>query len=147
MARKIPKISSKMSWIDKLLVGIGGASPIVGRDALYRSNIGNTKKARLAAQLAKYGKWGLKAGTYSGLLNPWTAVPVGLMSLAKYGVGKAFDPYRDETGRIGAAGHERLASAARAREELMTARNAARKWDPMRTMNKGGLASILRYYG
>ena len=138
MARKIPKISSKMSWIDKLLVGIGGASPIVGRDALYRSNIGNTKKARLAAQLAKYGKWGLRAGTYSGLLNPWTAVPVGLASLAKYGVGKAFDPYRDETGKIGAEGHARLASAARAREELMTARNAARQ-----NQNEGGIARLL----
>ena len=138
MARKIPKISSKMSWIDKILIGIGGASPIVGRDALYRSNIGNTKKARLAAQLAKYGKWGLRAGTYSGLLNPWTAVPVGLASLAKYGVGKAFDPYRNETGRIGAAGNERLLQERLAREELMFARNAARQ-----NQNTGGIARLL----
>ena len=37
--------------------------------------------------------------------------------LAKYSVGKAFDPYRDETGKIGTEGHARLAMAARAREQ------------------------------
>ena len=90
------------------------------------------------ARLAKYGKWGSRAARWSGLTNPWTAVPLALGYGAKYAVGKAFDPYRDETGRIGAEGHAQLASAARAREELMFARNAARQ-----NQNEGGLAGLL----
>ena len=45
-----------------------------------------------------------------GLLNPYTAVPYALLAGAQYGVGKAFDPYRDETGRIGAEGHARISN-------------------------------------
>jgi len=73
-----------------------------------------------------------------GLTNPWFAIPGALTGLAKYGVGKAFDPYRDETGRIGAEGHAQLASAARAREALMAERNAARQ-----NQNAGGIARLL----
>ena len=155
MARKIPKIrkpKTKLGWIDKIFAGLGGISTLVKHPNLYQSMSGATKSgsAAKAAQLAKYGKWGVRG---MGLLNPWTAVPFGLMSLAQYGVGKAFDPYRDETGKIGAEGHAQLASAARARENLMARRNEAREsgagfWDiaKMRAKN-GGLASILRYYG
>jgi len=144
MAKKIPvpKARTKMSWLDKLFMGIGGASPFVDRIG----NRGNTQswgrqswRARNAANLAKYGKLGLRAGSWSGLLNPWTAAPIGLMSLAQYGVGKAFDPYRDETGKIGAAGHAELARAARAREALMAQRNEARG-DFFRI---GGIARLL----
>jgi len=146
MAKKIPKIpvpraKTKLSFLDKLFMGVGGASPFVNRIG----NRGNVQswgrgswRARNAANLAKYGKWGLRAGRWSGLLNPWTAAPIGLMSLAQYGVGKAFDPYRDETGKIGAEGHAELARAARAREELMFARNAARQ-----NQNDGGIARLL----
>jgi hypothetical protein len=144
MAKKIPvpKARTKMSWLDKLFMGIGGASPFVDRIG----NRGNTQswgrqswRARNAANLAKYGKLGLRAGSWSGLLNPWTAAPIGLMSLAQYGVGKAFDPYRDETGKIGAAGHAELARAARAREALMAQRNEARG----DFFSMGGIARLL----
>ena len=144
MAKKIPvpKARTKMSWLDKLFMGIGGASPFVDRIG----NRGNTQswgrqswRARNAANLAKYGKLGLRAGSWSGLLNPWTAAPIGLMSLAQYGVGKAFDPNRDETGKIGAAGHAELARAARAREALMAQRNEARG----DFFSMGGIARLL----
>ena len=138
----VPKARTKMSWLDKLFMGIGGASPFVDRIG----NRGNTQswgrqswRARNAANLAKYGKLGLRAGSWSGLLNPWTAAPIGLMSLAQYGVGKAFDPYRDETGRIGAEGHAELARAARAREALMAQRNEARG----DFFSMGGIAGLL----
>ena len=101
MAKKVtlPKARTKMSWLDKLFMGIGGASPFVDRIG----NRGNTQswgrqswRARNAANLAKYGKLGLRAGSWSGLLNPWTAAPIGLMSLAQYGVGKALEPYKNK---------------------------------------------------
>ena len=146
MAKKIPRIpvtkaKTKMSWLDKLFMGVGGASPFVNRIG----NRGNVQswgrgswRARNAANVAKYGKWGLRGARMTGLLNPWTAVPVGLASLAQYSVGKAFDPYRDETGRIGEAGHAELARAARAREALMAQRNAARQ-----NQRAGGIARLL----
>ena len=81
-----------------------------------------------------------------GLLNPWTAVPYALLAGAQYGVGKAFDPYRDETGKIGAAGHERLLQERLAREELMTARNLARGQENVTGMfNEGGIARLLQW--
>ena len=85
-----------------------------------------------------------------GLLNPWTAVPYALLAGAQYGVGKAFDPYRDETGKIGAAGHERLLQERLAREERTRANAAARgekAWfeDPDFRMwgNEGGIARLV----
>ena len=91
-----------------------------------------------------------------GLLNPWTAVPYALLAGAQYGVGKAFDPYRDETGRIGAAGNERLLQERLAREELAAANRAKRegtwlgKLDERMLnqlssagMNEGGIARLV----
>ena len=134
----IPKAKTKMNWLDKLFAGIGGISTLVKHPNLYQSMSGATESGRAAqaARLAKYGKWGARD---MGLLNPWTAVPFGLMGLAQYGVGKAFDPYRDETGRIGAEGHAQLASAARAREALMAQRNEARG----DFFSMGGIARLL----
>ena len=128
---RIPTPKTKMHWLDKLFAGIGGLSPVIGRQYLNQS-----AKAVNAANLAKYGKWGARG---MGLFNPWTAVPVGLMGLAQYGVGKAFDPYRDETGKIGAEGHAELARAARAREALMAQRNEARG----DFFSMGGIARLL----
>ena len=154
MAKKIPtpKVKTKMGFLDKLFAGIGGLSPLIGRDRLYQSmGADATKKARLAAQIAKYGKWGVRG---IGLFNPWTAVPFGLMSLAQYGVGKGLEDYRDETGKIGEAGHAKLLQNRLAREDLYNRRTAAREsgagfWElaKMRSnpdaFNRGGLAGIL----
>jgi hypothetical protein len=150
MAKKIPKIPiprarTKLSAWDKLYAGIAGLSTLIKHPNLYKSfekrsesGLRNIRDLR-AARIAKYGKWGMR-GARAGmsLMNPWTAVPFALGYGAKYAVGKAFDPYRDETGRIGEAGHAQLASAARAREELMAARNAARQ-----NQNEGGIARLL----
>ena len=85
------------------------------------------------------GKWaGRTRFAAPALMNPWLMAPAALGLGAKYAVGKAFDPYRDETGKIGAEGHAQLASAARAREALMAQRNAARE-----NRRDGGLAGIL----
>ena len=72
------------------------------------------------------------------------------MAGAQYGVGKAFDPYRDETGKIGAEGHERLLQERLAREERTRANAAARgekAWfeDPDFRMwgNEGGIARLV----
>ena len=146
MAKKIPipKVKSKkMGFLDKLYMGIAGLSPFTGRAALHQSMStampsGQVANAAQMARLAKYGKWGSRAARWSGLMNPWASIPLALGYGAKYAVGKAFDPYRDETGRIGEAGHAELARAARAREELMAARNAARQ-----NQNEGGIARLL----
>jgi len=137
---RIPTPKTKMHWLDKLFAGIGGLSPVIGRQYLNQS-----AKAVNAANLAKYGKWGARG---MGLFNPWTAVPVGLMGLAQYGVGKAFDPYRDETGKIGAEGHERLLQERLAREDLAARRNLAREegvgfWERAQMKRDGGLAGLL----
>ena len=147
MAKKIPRIPkprAKMSWIDKLYAGIAGLSPFVGKERLYKSMSKATESGRAARaaqranMIAKYGKGAMRVGRVAGIMNPWAAVPFALGYGAKYAVGKAFDPYRDETGRIGAEGHAQLASAARAREALMAARNAARQ-----NQNAGGIARLL----
>ena len=110
MAKKIPlpKVKAKkMHWLDKLFMGIGGLSPFTGRAALHQSMSGAMPSGQLAnaaqmARLAKYGKWGSRAARWSGLMNPWASIPLALGYGAKYAVGRALDPYRDETGRIGA---------------------------------------------
>ena len=118
MAKKIPvpRAKTKMGFLDKLFSGIGGLSAVINHPNLRRSIQGTTPSGQraAAAMLRKYGKWGTRG---MGLLNPWTAVPYALLAGAQYGVGKAFDPYRDETGKIGTEGHARLAMAARAREQ------------------------------
>jgi len=166
MAKKIPKIPSKMSWIDKLLVGIGAGSPVIGRDRLYQSMSGATEsgKAAKAAQraklIAKYGKGAMRMGRIAGLLNPWTAVPVGLLSLADFIVGRGMEPYMNQdvenTGLffdnrgISEEGSARMVQERLAREELTRA-NAAKRgevaWmdDPDFRMwgNEGGIARLL----
>ena len=141
----IPRAKTKMGFGDKLWGGIAGLSTLIKHPNLYKgfekrteSGLRNIRDLR-AARIAKYGKWGMRgARAGMGLMNPWTAVPFALGYGAKYAVGKAFDPYRDETGKIGAEGHAQLASAARAREALMAQRNAARE-----NRRDGGLAGIL----
>ena len=96
--------------------------------------------------MAKMGKW---SGRFAGLgrlgvMNPWLMAPAALGFGAKYAVGKAFDPYRDETGQIGAAGHEQLLQERLAREELMAARNAARGQQNVTGMfYDGGIVTLL----
>ena len=140
MARKIsvPRTKTKMGFLDKLFSGIGGLSAVINHPNLRRSIQGTTPSGQraAAAMLRKYGKFGRMG---MGLLNPYTAVPYALLAGAQYGVGKAFDPYRDETGKIGAAGHAELARAARAREALMAQRNEARG----DFFNMGGIARLL----
>ena len=158
MAKKIPKIPiprarTKLSAWDKFYAGIAGLSPFTGRAALHRSMSGATPSGQAAnaaqmARLAKYGKWGSRAARWSGLMNPWASIPLALGYGAKYAVGKAFDPYRDETGRIGEAGHERLLQERLAREDLASRRNLAREegvgfWERARMKSEGGLAGLL----
>ena len=151
MAKKIPipRAKTKMGFLDKLFSGIGGLSAVINHPNLRRSIQGTTPSGQraAAAMLRKYGKWGTRG---MGLLNPWTAVPYALLAGAQYGVGKAFDPYRDETGKIGAEGHERLLQERLAREERTRANAAARgekAWfeDPDFRMwgNEGGIARLL----
>jgi len=108
--------------------------------------------------MAKMGKW---SGRFAGLgrfgvMNPWLMAPAALGFGAKYAVGKAFDPYRDETGKIGAAGNERLLQERLAREELAASRRAERQdtWlgnldermlEQLRSagMSEGGIARLL----
>ena len=140
MAKKIklPKVKTEMGFLDKLFSGIGGLSTLINHPNLRRSIQGTTPSGQraAAAMLRKYGKWGSRG---MGLLNPYTAVPYALLAGAQYSVGKAFDPYRDETGKIGAEGHAELARAARAREALMAQRNEARG----DFFNMGGIARLL----
>ena len=145
MAKKIPipKAKTKMGFLDKLFSGIGGLSAVINHPNLRRSIQGTTPSGQraAAAMLRRYGRFGRMG---MGLLNPWTAVPYALLAGAQYGVGKAFDPYRDETGRIGAAGNERLLQERLAREELMAARNAARGQENVTGMfYEGGIARLL----
>ena len=151
MAKKIPipRAKTKMGFLDKLFSGIGGLSALIKHPNLRRSIQGTTPSGQraAAAMLRKYGKWGTRG---MGLLNPYTAVPYALLAGAQYGVGKAFDPYRDETGKIGAEGHERLLQERLAREERTRANAAARgekAWfeDPDFRMwgNEGGIARLV----
>jgi len=114
MAKKIPKRTtgpvkffspgSGLSLEDKLYMLAGVTSPLgIGRRVD-------------ASRLGRAGRLGLGSLRFMGFTNPWFAIPAALTGVAKYSVGKAFDPYRDETGKIGTEGHARLAMAARARE-------------------------------
>ena len=159
MAKKVPlpKVKAKkMHWLDKLFMGIGGLSPYFGKARLHQSMSKATESGRAAraaqraAMIAKYGKGAMRVGRFAGLMNPWASIPLALGYGAKYAVGKAFDPYRDETGRIGAEGHERLLQERLAREERTRANAAARgekAWfeDPEFKMwgSEGGIARLL----
>ena len=106
MAKKIPipKVKSKkMSFLDKLFTGIAGLSPFTaGKRHLYQSMSGATKSGTAAAArhhaalLAKYGKWGTRAATMSGLTNPWVSIPAALLYGAKHIVDKGLDPYMNQ---------------------------------------------------
>ena len=123
---------SPLSLEQKLYMLAGGLSPLgIGRRVD-------------ATKLGRAGRFGLGSLRFLGLTNPWLMAPAALTGLAKYGVGKAFDPYRDETGKIGAAGHEQLLQERLAREELMFARNAARGQENVTGMfYEGGIARLL----
>ena len=144
---KIPKVKTEMGFLDKLFSGIGGLSAVINHPNLRRSIQSTTPSGQraAAAMLRKYGKFGRMG---MGLLNPWTAVPYALMAGAQYGVGRAFDPYRDETGQIGAAGHEQLLQERLAREDLAARRNLAREegvgfWERAQMKRDGGIAGLL----
>ena len=159
MAKKIPKIPiprarTKLSAWDKFYAGIAGLSPFTGRAALHQSMDPWTRSGKVAQTahranlLKRYGKWGSRAGRWSGLTNPWTAIPFALGYGAKHAVGSALEGYKnqdvEDTGMffdnrgISAAGNERLLQERLAREELMFARNAARQ-----NRRAGGLAGLL----
>lgn len=135
MAKKVtlPRAKTKMGFLDKLFMGIGGLSPYFGQARLHQSMSKATESgkaaraAQRAAMIAKYGKGAMRVGRFAGLMNPWTAVPVALMSLAQYSVGKGLEPYRDETGKIGAEGHARLLRERFARQDLATKIRAAKE--------------------
>ena len=149
MAKKVtlPRAKTQMGFLDKLFSGIGGLSAVINHPNLRRSIQGTTPSGQraAAAMLRKYGRFGRMG---MGLLNPWTAVPYALLAGAQYGVGKAFDPYRDETGKIGAAGHERLLQERLAREDLAARRNLAKEegvgfWERAQMKRDGGIAGLL----
>jgi len=155
MAKKIPKVRSKgpvkffspgsgLSWEDKLYMLAGGLSPFgIGRKVD-------------ATKLGRAGRLGLGSLRFMGLTNPWFAIPAALTGAAKYAVGKAFDPYRDETGRIGTEGSARLTQERIAREARYAANTAKREgtWlgkldqrmlEGLRSagMSEGGIARLL----
>ena len=156
MAKKITIPKTKASGASfPFNTALLGILSVLGRNPLTLGKIpgANTAsygskawRARQLANMAKMGKWSGRAASLGrlGLMNPWLMAPAALGFGAKYAVGKAFDPYRDETGKIGAAGHQKLYENRLAREELMTARNRARGQENVQGMfNQGGLASIL----
>jgi len=104
MAKKIPRPrvkSKKMSFFDKLFMGIGGLSPYFGKARLHQSMSKATESGRLAraaqraAMIKKYGKGAMRVGRFAGLMNPWTAVPTALLLGAQHIVGKGMEPYMD----------------------------------------------------
>jgi len=146
MAKKIPlpKVKSKkMPLLEKIFAGIAGLSPFTaGRPHLYQSMTSQTPAGRKAAAkhaanlLAKYGKWGTRAATLSGLTNPYVSIPLALLYGAKYAVGSAMEPYMnqdvEDTGwffdnrGISEEGAERLLRERVAREERARASAAKR---------------------
>jgi len=168
MAKKIPipktkKRGSSFPWTRLQL----GLASILNRNPLTLGKIpgANTAaygskawRAQQLANMAKMGKWSGRAASLGrfGLMNPWLMAPAALTGLAKYSVGKAFDPYRDETGKIGAEGSARLTQERIAREARYAANTAKREgtWlgkldqrmlGQLRSagMNEGGLARLL----
>ena len=147
MAKKIPRPrvkSKKMSFLDKLFTGIAGLSPFTaGKPHLYQSMSGATESGRAAAArhhaalLAKYGKWGTRAATMSGLTNPWVSIPTALLFGAQHIVGNAMEPYKNQdvenTGwffdnrGISKEGSARLLRERLAREDLVARIRAAKE--------------------
>ena len=143
-----------MGYIPNMQLEVSPGSGLSLEDKLYMlagvtSPLGIGRRVD-ASRLGRAGRLGLGSLRFMGLTNPWFAIPAALTGAAKYGVGKAFDPYRDETGKIGAAGHERLLQERLAREERTRANAAARgekAWfeDPDFRMwgSEGGIARLL----
>jgi len=170
MAKKIPlpKVKSKkLSFGDKFWAGIAGLSPFANRAALHQSMTSQTAAGRAAQaaqmkRLAQYGKWGSRAARFSGLMNPWTSIPIAGTYLAKHLVGNALEGYKNpDVGQggsgplwlfdnrgISAAGNERLLQERLAREDLSARRNLAREegvgfWERARMKSEGGIARLL----
>ena len=149
MAKKIPVPKTKSTTSFPLTSALLGIASIFNRRPLMLSKLQGTNpaswgsqawRANKLANLSKMGKWATRGRLLApALMNPWLMAPAALGFGAKYSVGKAFDPYRDETGRIGEAGHAELARAARAREALMAQRNEARG----DFFSMGGIARLL----
>jgi len=158
MAKKIPvpRAKTKMGFLDKLFMGIGGLSPYFGKARLHQSMSKATESGRAAraaqraAMIAKYGKGAMRVGRFAGLMNPWTAVPYALLAGAQYGVKRAFAPYKDAEGKWTKEGLEQMSQARMEREERTRANAAVRGEvsyldDPEFRMwgNEGGLAGLL----
>jgi len=167
MAKKIPKIPkprarTKTSLEDKLymLSSIFSPRSLKGNPASWGSRAWMADQAdtatRAASRFGRAGRLGLGSLRFMGLTNPWFAIPAALTGVAKYGVGKAFDPYRDETGRIGTEGSARLTQERIAREARYAANTAKREgtWlgkldqrmlEGLRSagMSEGGIARLL----
>ena len=149
MAKKIPIPKTKSTTSFPLSSALIGIASLFNRRPLMLSKLQGTNpaswgsqawRANKLANLSKMGKWATRGRLLApALMNPWLMAPAALLGGAKYAVGKAFDPYRDETGRIGEAGHAELARAARAREALMAQRNEARG----DFFSMGGIARLL----
>ena len=169
-------MAKKMGFLDKLYMGIAGLSPFTGRARLHQSMTSQTAAGRAAQaaqlkRLAKYGKWGSRLARFSGLMNPWTSIPIAGTYLARHAVSNALEPYKNQDVEntspwwtmglmdnrgISAAGNERLLQERLAREELAAANRAKRegtwlgKLDERMLnqlssagMNEGGLAGLL----
>jgi len=179
MAKKIPlpKVKSKkLGLSDKIWAGIAGLSPFTGRAALHQSMTSQTAAGRAAQaaqlkRLAKYGKWGSRLARFSGLMNPYTAVPIAATYLARHAVSNALEPYKNQDVEntspwwtmglmdnrgISPEGNLRLSQERMAREELAAANRAKREgtWlgkldermlNQLRSagMNEGGIARLL----
>ena len=149
MAKKIPVPKTKSTTSFPLSSALIGIASLFNRRPLMLSKLQGTNpaswgsqawRANKLANLSKMGKWATRGRLLApALMNPWLMAPAALTGLAKYSVGKAFDPYRDETGKIGTEGHARLAMEARAREALMAQRNEARG----DFFSMGGIARLL----
>jgi len=149
MAKKIPipKVKSKkMGLSDKIWAGIAGLSPFANRAALHQSMTSQTAAGRAAQaaqmkRLAQYGKWGSRAARFSGLMNPWTSIPIAGTFLAKHLVGSALEGYKNpDVGQGGSGplwlfdnrgiskeGSARLLRERLAREDLATKIRAAKE--------------------
>ena len=158
MAKKIPAPKSTTSFpLSSALIGIAS---LFNRRPLMLTKLQGTNpaswgtkawRANKLANLSKMGKWATRGRLLApALMNPWLMAPAALGFGAKHAVGKAFDPYRDETGKIGAEGHAQLTKLRLAREARSRANAAARGEvsyldDPDFRMwgNEGGLARLL----
>ena len=160
MAKKIPIPKTKSTTSFPLSSALIGIASLFNRRPLMLSKLQGTNpaswgsqawRANKLANLSKMGKWATRGRLLApALMNPWLMAPAALGFGAKYSVGKAFDPYRDETGKIGAEGHERLLQERLAREERTRANAAARgekAWfeDPDFRMwgNEGGIERLV----